>query len=209
VHVIACLAEGLGIRGTARVCAIDANTVLKWLMEAGEQLEAFSAYFLNEFHLNQIQLDALYAVRSAVRDGAVSEAEALEQLSQSPRWVWTALDPESTLLLSAQAGPRTLPMAQAVLHQIAQLLAPGCVPLFVSDGHPNYLPAIVAHCGPWGQPPRRQARGPAPKPRWMPLPERLYTQVIKVLRRRRIVEVKHLVVLGTQAAVDQVLTACG
>jgi hypothetical protein len=47
VHVIACLAEGLGIRGTARVFEIDANTVLHWLMEAAEQLQAFSAYFLD------------------------------------------------------------------------------------------------------------------------------------------------------------------
>ena len=31
-------------------------------------------------------------------------------------------------------------MAQAVLHQIAQLLAPGCVPLFLSDGNPHLSP---------------------------------------------------------------------
>src|SRR5262245_20194991 len=29
VRVIACLAEGLGIRGTVRVCEVDANTVLQ------------------------------------------------------------------------------------------------------------------------------------------------------------------------------------
>jgi hypothetical protein len=62
VHVIACLAEGLGIRGTARVFEIDANTVLKWLVEAADQLQAFSAYFLHELAINQIQLDELYAV---------------------------------------------------------------------------------------------------------------------------------------------------
>src|SRR5215471_4541228 len=55
VPVIACLAEGLGIRGTARVFEIDANTVLKWLMEAAEQLQAFSAYYLHDVHLTQIQ----------------------------------------------------------------------------------------------------------------------------------------------------------
>ena len=38
VRVIACLAEGLGIRGTARVFEIDPNTVLQWLVEAAEQL---------------------------------------------------------------------------------------------------------------------------------------------------------------------------
>jgi hypothetical protein len=106
-------------------------------------------------------------------------------------------------------GDRTLAMAQAILHQIAQLLAPGCVPLFLSDGYPHYLTAIVAHFGHWVQLPQRQPRGPAPKPRWMPLPELLYAQVIKILRRRRIIAVKHRVVFGTKAAVDQVLAACG
>ena len=209
VHVIACLAEGLGIRGTARVFEIDANTVLKWLVEAAEQLHTFSAYFLRELSIRQIQLDELYAVLSAVRDGEISEAEAIEQLSRSPHWVWTAMDPETKLLLSVQEGDRTLAMAQAILHQIVQLLAPGCVPLFLSDGNPTYLPAIVAHFGHWVQLPRRQARGPAPKPRWMPLPGLLYAQVIKRLRRRRIVEVKRQVVIGTKAAVDRVLAPCG
>jgi IS1 family transposase len=209
VHVIACLAEGLGIRGTARVFEIDPNTVLGWLVEAAEQLQTFSAYFLHEVHLEQIQLDELYAVLSAVRDGEVSEAEALERLSRSPHWVWTAVDPKSKLLLSIRVGPRTLAMAQAVLHHIADLLVPGCVPLFLSDGHPNYLPAIVTHFGHWVQPLRRQARGPAPKPRWMPLPELLYAQVVKKMRRRRIVEVKHLVVLGAKTMVEQVLSVCG
>jgi hypothetical protein len=43
----------------------------------------------------------------------------------------------------------------------------------------------------------------------MPLPGLLYAQVVKTMRRRRLVEVKHRVVFGTQAAVDRVLAACG
>jgi IS1 family transposase len=209
VHVIACLAEGLGIRGTARVFEIDPNTVLQWLVEAAEQLQAFSAYVLHDLHFNQVQLDELYAILSAVRDGELGEDEAIEHLSTSPLWVWTAIDPESKLMLSAQPGERSLAMAQAVLHQITQLVAPGCIPLFVSDGCPYYLPAIVGHCGHWVQPPRRHNRGPWPKPRWMALPGLLYAQVVKRMRRRRIVEVTHRVVIGTQAAVQQVLDACG
>jgi IS1 family transposase/transposase-like protein len=209
VRVIACLAEGLGIRGTARVFEIDPNTVLGWLVEAAEHLHAFSAYFLHELHLTQVQLDELYAVLSAVRDGDMSAAEAIERLSRSPHWVWTAIDPETKLLLSVQVGERTLAMAQAILHHLAQLLAPGCVPLFLSDGYAHYLTAIVTHCGHWVQSPRRQATGPAPKPRWMPLPALLYAQVVKTMRRRRIVVVKHRVVCGTKAAVEQVLAACG
>jgi IS1 family transposase len=209
VWVIACLGEGLGIRGTARVFEIDANTVLQWLVEAAEQLQAFSDYFLRELHLSQVQLDELYAVLSAVRAGDLSEAEAVEQLSRSPYWVWTAIDPETKLLLCVRVGERTLAIAQAVLHQIAGLLAPGCVPLFLSDGYAHYLTAIVTHFGCWVQPPRKQAAGPAPRPRWMPLPELLYAQVVKRMRRRCLVEVKHRVIFGTKAAVDQVLSACG
>ena len=62
VRVIACLADGLGIRGTARVFEIDPNTVLGWLVEAAEQLRAFSAYFLHELHIPQVQLDELYGI---------------------------------------------------------------------------------------------------------------------------------------------------
>ena len=209
VRVLACLAEGLGIRGTARVFEIDPNTVLQWLVEGAEPLQAFSAYYLHDLPLQQVQLDELYAVLSAVRDGNVSVAEAIERLSRSPHWVWTAIEPESKLLLSVQVGDRTLAMAQAVLHHIAQLLAPGCVPLLLSDGTPNYLIAIVTHFGHWVQPPRRQAQGPAPKPRWMPLAALLYAQVVKTMRRRRLVEVQHRVICGTKAAVEQVLAACG
>ena len=43
----------------------------------------------------------------------------------------------------------------------------------------------------------------------MPLPGLLYAQVVKRMRRRRVVEVIHRVVVGTQEAVDQVLDPCG
>jgi len=84
VRVIACLAEGLGIRGTARVFEIDPHTVLGWLVEATAQLKVFSTYVLHDVHLTQVQLDELYAVLSAVRDGDRSAAEAIEWLSRSP-----------------------------------------------------------------------------------------------------------------------------
>ena len=43
----------------------------------------------------------------------------------------------------------------------------------------------------------------------MPLAELLYAQVVQTLRRRRLVMVKHRVIFGTKAAVEQVLAACG
>jgi IS1 family transposase len=209
VRVLACLAEGLGIRATARVFEVAPNTVLQWLVEAAEQLQAFSRYFLCDVHVNQLQLDELYAVLRDLKAGEISEDEAIQRLERSPYWVWTAMDPDSKLLLVIDVGTRTLEMAQRVVHRVVQMLAPDCVPLCLTDGHKDYKMAFLAHWGYWVQLGRTRDRGPVPKPRWMPLPELLYAQVVKSYRRRRIVGVTYRVVFGTLERVQQVLSACG
>jgi transposase-like protein/IS1 family transposase len=209
VRVVACLAEGLGIRATARVFEVEAHTVLHWLVEAAEQLRAFSRYFLWDLHVRQLQLDELYAVLREVKAGNLSEDEALQRLEGSPSWVWTAMDPESKLLVVIDVGTRTLAMAQRVVHQLVQVLAPDCVPLFLTDGLKDYTTALLSHVGSWVPPPRCQGKGPMPTPRWMPMPELLYAQVVQSYRRRRIVGVKYRVVFGTLERVQQVLSACG
>jgi IS1 family transposase len=209
VRVIGCLAEGLGIRGTARVFEVDPNTVLQWLVEAAEQLRAFVQHFLHDVHVRQVQLDELFALLSAVKTGEVREVEAIERLERMSQWVWVAMDPESKLLLAIDVGHRTLAMAQRVVHQVAQVLAPDCAPLFLTDGFREYLTALVTHYGSWVQPPRRQATGPTPRPRWMPLPQLLYAQVVKTVRRRRLVRVRHRVVFGTLETVNALLAPLG
>jgi hypothetical protein len=89
------------------------------------------------------------------------------------------------------------------------VLAPGCTPLFLTDGLKDYATALLTHFGQWRQPERRQDKGPIPKPRWMPLPALHYAQVVKSYRRRRLVGVTHRVVFGTRLAIEQVLAACG
>jgi IS1 family transposase len=182
---------------------------LHWLIEAAEQLRAFSASFLCDLHLEQLQLDEVYAVLRDVKAGEISDDEAIRRLERSPSWVWTAMDPTSKLLVVVDIGNRTLAMAQSVVHQVVQGLAPGCVPLFLTDGFTEYATALLTHFGQWVQSSRRQDKGPHPKPRWTPLPQLLYAQVVKTVRRRRLVRVRHRVVFGTLEAVEQVLSACG
>src|SRR5262252_9346758 len=209
VWAVGALAEGLGIRAVARVFEVDPNTVLAWLVEVAEHAAAFSQYFLHDVRVTQVQLDELFALLSAVKAGKISDTEAIQRLSRSPHWVWTAMDPTSKLLLVIDVGERTLAMAQRVVHQVAQVLAPGCMPLFLTDGFKEYTTALLTHYGHWVQPSRRQATGPAPKPRWIPLPGLLYAQVIKTVRRRRLVRVSQRVAFGTLAAIEQVLAVHG
>src|SRR5256712_9921165 len=206
---VGALAEGLGIRAVARVFEVDPNTVLQWLVEVADHAVAFSQYVLHDVRVTQVQLDELYALLSAVKAGVVSDTEAIQRLSRSPHWVWGALDPVTKLLLTIDVGDRTLAMAQSVVHQVVQVLAPGCVPLFLTDGFKEYTTALLTHDGQWVQPARRRAQGPMPKPRWMPRPQLLYAQGIKTVRRRCLVRVCHRVVFGTVEAVQQVLAAHG
>src|SRR5262244_3372633 len=132
------MVQGLGIRATARVFEVAPHTVLQWLGEAAEQLRAFAAYFLCDLHLEQLQLDELYAVLRDLKAGASSDEEAIQRLERSPYWVWTAMDPQSKLLVVVEVGSRTLALAQRVVHQVTEVLAPGCVPLFLTDGLKDY-----------------------------------------------------------------------
>jgi IS1 family transposase len=209
VWAVGALAEGSGIRAVARVFEVDPNTVLQWLVEAADHLAAFSRLFLHDLRVTQVQLDELFTLRSAVKTGEVSEAEAIARLSRSPHWVWVAIDPVSTWLLSIDVGDRTLVMAQRLVHQVVQVLAPDYVPLFMTDGLKDAAMALRTPVGPWGQPSRQQVKGPVPKPRWMPLPQLHYAQVVKSYRRRRVVRVRHRVVFGTLTGVNRVLATTG
>jgi hypothetical protein len=146
--------------------------VLQWLVEAAAQLRALAPHFLPDIRAPQGQRDALLALLSAVKDGEVSETEASERLERSPCWVWVAMDPESKRFLALDVGDRPLALAQRFGHQVTQMLAPDCAPLVLTDGFRESRTAWLTPDGPWGPPPRHQATGPLPTPRWMPLPQR-------------------------------------
>jgi hypothetical protein len=41
---------------------------------------------LHDVRVTQVQLDELFALLSAVKDGELSEAKAIKRLSRSPHW---------------------------------------------------------------------------------------------------------------------------
>src|SRR2546430_2069336 len=55
------------------------------------------------------------------------------------------MDPESKLLRAIDVGERTLAMAQCMVHHVAQVLAPDCAPLFLTDGWRESMTALQTH----------------------------------------------------------------
>jgi hypothetical protein len=90
--------------------------VLLWLVEATEQLQAFSRHVLHDVSVWQAQLDELFALFSVVKDNEVMAADAIERLERSSQWVWVATDPESMLLLTIEVSDRTLALTPHLQH---------------------------------------------------------------------------------------------
>jgi transposase-like protein len=59
--VIACLAEGNGIRATGRIKNIDKDTVASWLKKASQHVEAVSRYLMVNLHFEAVQLDEFWS----------------------------------------------------------------------------------------------------------------------------------------------------
>ena len=203
-QVLKALAEGLGIRATARVFDLDPQTVGQWLRQAAEQMEQVSPYLIHDLHLSQVQVDELWALL-----GRQDVAEQGQQKQRAKRWVWVGIDPVSKLMLAYVVGDRSQATAQWLIHAIVLLLAPGCIPLFLSDQWSAYAIALLTHFGHWVQIPRRYSRGRRPKPRWQPLPDLHYAQVVKKRVKGRVVSVTHRVVYGSLEAVQAVLSQSG
>jgi IS1 family transposase len=197
-QVLTSLAEGVGMRKTARIFGLDPNTVQTWLRQAAEHMEAVSHYLIHDLHLTQVQVDELWALLGK-RSG-----EGRHKL-----WVWVGVDAVSKLWLASIIGDRSQACAQRLIHAIVLLLAPGCLPLFTSDQWSAYAAALLTHFGQWEATPRRSSRGRPPKPRWQAVPGLLYAQVVKQRIKGRVVSVTQRAVFGSLETIATTLTLSG
>ncbi len=120
-------------------------------------------------------------------------------------WLWVAIDPLTKCIPVIQLGPRTHEMAHLLIHRLRERLAPGCLPLFTSDGLTAYFYALTAHFGEW----IKGAGSRSSKPQWQVAAGLLYGQVQKRYQRRKLTQVKQVIRLGTEPAFKQALQALG
>jgi hypothetical protein len=130
--VLSALAEGLDPSAVERVFGFRQATIMRWLTRAGEHAQTLHKRTFCHLHLPHIQLDEL---RTRLR------------CTKQILWLWLAIDPRTKILPVLQLGPRTQHMAHRFIHSLRQRLAPGCVPLFTSDGLNLYFYPLTAHFG--------------------------------------------------------------
>ena len=117
-------------------------------------------------------MDELYALLNGMR----------EEGERQSCWVWTAMDSFTKLWLAVEVGGRSLGMAQRLVHGVMSVLAPGVVPMFLTDQLALYGKALLTHFGCWVE--RVSEKSGRTLRRWMPV-ERLQYAPVSVRRGRR------------------------
>jgi transposase-like protein/IS1 family transposase len=188
--VLSALAEGLDPCAAERVFGLRQATITRWLTRAGGHAHTLHERFFFHLHLPHLQLDEL---RTRLR------------CATQVLWLWLAIDPCTKILPVLQLGPRTQHMAHQLIHSLRQILAPGCLPIFTSDGLNLYFYALTAHFGHWIEA-DRQGRH---RRQWQVAAGLIYGQVKKSSRRRKLVRVTHVMRLGTEDALKASLQGLG
>jgi hypothetical protein len=116
-------------------------------------------------------------------------------------WLPLSIDPCTKILPVHQLGPRTQTTAHRLIHSLRQILAPGYLPLFTSDGLNVYFYALTAHFGQWLPVGRRRRK----VRRWQVASGLIYGQVKKSSRCRKLVRVSQVMRLGTETALKVTL----
>jgi IS1 family transposase len=167
--ILALMAEGVDVSALERVFGIREGTLRTWLTRAGLQAGKVHCHFFHHLVLHHLQLDELW---TQVRQGS------------QVVWVWAVVEASSKLVPVLKLGPRSMDLAYSVVHDLCQILQPGCIPIFTSDGLKLYFYALTAHFGRW------QFPEGARKPVWEISSSFLYAQLKKIHRRRRLVRVE-------------------
>jgi IS1 family transposase len=184
--VLSALAEGLDASAAERIFGYRQATITSWLTRAGRHAESLHERCFRNLHLPHLQLDEL---RTRLR------------CATQVLWLWLAIDPLTKIVPVLQLGPRTQHMAHVLIHSLRESLAPGCLPLFTSDGLNLYFYALTAHFGQWLALGRRGRN----MRRWQVKPGLIYGQVKKSYCRRKLVRVTQVMRLGTEPALTAAL----
>ena len=137
-QILRCLTEGASIRSTARITGTAKGTVLKLLVEAGEFCSIYQDHILRDLPCERIEADEIWAFvgakqRNTTRPGA------------GDIWTFTALDPDSKLMVTWLVGDRTPETATQFMKDLASRVSNKIQ--LTTDGHGMYLKAVRAAFG--------------------------------------------------------------
>ncbi len=132
------------MRATARTIGVSPNTVNRILLDAGRAASAYHDLHVRNVRAERVQCDEIwsfiYAKQAHLEDTKAPPPEAGDV------WTWTAIDPESKLIISYLVGGRSTEFATPFMQDLAGRLTEP-YPQIITDEHHPYFTAVRAAFG--------------------------------------------------------------
>lgn len=130
IAMLSALVEGNSIRATSRMTGVAFNTVLKFVVDAGDACASYQDEVLRNLPCKRVQADEIWTF--------------VEKRSQAI-WTWTAICADTKLVPSWLVGPRTADAAYRIMTDLASRLKYRVQ--LTTDGLTAYLTAVEAAFG--------------------------------------------------------------
>lgn len=136
--ILRCLVEGNSIRSTSRITGASTNTVMKLLREVGKACYEYQDKYLRNLNCQRIQADEVWSFCYAKKKNLPEDKKG--QFGYGDVWTWTAIDPDTKLVVSYMVGERNAAYAEAFMSDLATRINNRVQ--ITSDGLRLYIDAI-------------------------------------------------------------------
>ena len=134
------LCEGSSLRAAGRVAQVAFNTVLKLQVDAGLACEKFHDERVRGLQPRLVQCDELWAFCYAKRTNVATAKSPPPEAGDV--WTWTAIDPETKLIIAYWAGDRDAEAGTVFMRDLYDRLADPARVELATDALGSYVSAI-------------------------------------------------------------------
>lgn len=140
VQILSMLVEGSSMRSISRVADVSINTVTKLLLDAGAVCEDFHTKTVQNVNAARVQCDEIWAFCYAKKRNAPPEMR--EAGSAGDVWTYTAIDPDTKLMVTWMTSPsRDVGATHGFVRDLASRLVGR--PQITTDGFNGYVSAMI------------------------------------------------------------------
>lgn len=143
VAVVRCLVEGNSIRATVRMTGVAKNTIVKLLADLGEACGRYLDDNLRGLNCKRLQCDEIWSFCYAKQKNVPKDKRG--EFGYGDVWTWTAIDPETKLVVGYFVGRRDTETAMAFIADLKERLTSRVQ--LTTDGLKKYLTAVESAFG--------------------------------------------------------------
>jgi IS1 family transposase/transposase-like protein len=194
VSVAEHLADGCGIKSTARLVKVDPSTVRRLNQKAGKHGQQYHDHEVQDVAVTELQADERYGFAGSKQQAA---------------WEAELIDPASKFVLSHVQGARNETMIRSLLEDGAARLHNRHEVALFTDGLAAYRTLFPEIFGRAYYPDRQGVRGPQPHARYRIPRTAAHVQIVKHQSGYRLKEVEIRYVHGSKKRIDRALERLG